>query len=121
VPGVGSGPPPGEAGQASLELLAGVPPLILCGLACLHLLAAGYSLTLADGAVEAGALALAAGREAEPAVRAALPGWADDRVEVEVEGGRVRVSLRPPAALPQIAEALEIDASAWTRRPAEGG
>ena len=53
----------GERGQASVELLAGVPALVLAGLLALQLLVAGYALTLADGAVEAGAIALAGGRE----------------------------------------------------------
>lgn len=107
-----------DGGQASLELLAGIPALVLAALLALQLLAAGYSLTLADGAVEAGALALVADRPAEPAVRAALPGWARDRVEVEVEGGRVAVRLRPPSPLPAVGNALAIRSTAWARPPA---
>ena len=56
----------GERGQASIEVLAGIPALLLAGLIALQLLAAGYSLTLADGAAEAGAMAIAAGRPAGP-------------------------------------------------------
>ena len=48
--------------------------MFAAALLCLQLLAAGYSLTLADGAVEAGAIALASDLPAEPAVEAALPG-----------------------------------------------
>ena len=46
-----------------------------CSPACvaLQLLAAGYALTLADGAAEAGALALASGGPAAAAARDALP------------------------------------------------
>ena len=67
----------GERGQASVELLAGVPALILAGLIALQLLAVGYATTLADGAVEAGAMALVAGREPEGRrSESALPGWA---------------------------------------------
>src|SRR3954447_8883220 len=79
----------GERGQASVELLAGLPALLLAGLIALQLLATGYTLTLADGAAEAGAMALAAGRPVAPAVQAALPGWARGRVDVEVEGGEL--------------------------------
>ena len=46
-----------ERAQASIEVLAGIPALALAGLAALQLLATGYSLTLADGAAEAGAMA----------------------------------------------------------------
>ena len=42
-------------------------------------------MTLADGAAEAGALALASGGSAAEAARAALPGWAEDASAVEVE------------------------------------
>src|SRR6266542_1920352 len=97
-PGSGRGMQPAERGQASVELLAGLPALLLAGLVALQLLAAGYSLTLADGAVEAGAMALAAGRLPEPAVREALPGWARQRVDVRVAGGELTVELRPLAA-----------------------
>jgi len=58
-----------ERGQASVELLAGVPALFLAGLIALQLLVVGYSVTLADGAAEAGAIAIAADRPARPAVR----------------------------------------------------
>lgn len=110
----------GERGQASAELVAGVPALALAALVALQLLAVGHAASLADGAAEAGALALAAGRPAEDAARAALPGWARDRIEVEVSGGRVAVALRPPAALPGAGKALTVRSSAWAR-PAPGG
>jgi hypothetical protein len=109
-----------DRGQASVELVAGIPALLLAGVIALQLLAVGYSLTLADAAAEAGALAVAVGRDPEPAVEDALPGWAGDRVEVDSEGGRVTVELRPPAPLAAVAERLAVSSSAWARRP-EGG
>jgi hypothetical protein len=110
----------GERGQASVEVLAGIPALVLAGLVALQLLAAGYSLTLADGAAEAGAMAITVGRPAAPAVREALPGWARERVRVEVDGGRLTVRLRPPSPLGTLARRLEVSSSAWVRRP-QGG
>jgi hypothetical protein len=107
----------GERGQASIEVLAGIPAMALAGLIALQLLAAGYSLTLADGAAEAGAMALAAGRPAAPAVREALPGWAGKRIDVSVDGGRLTVRLRPPSPLGVVARRLEVASSAWVRRP----
>ena len=65
-----------EDGQSTVELVAALPALLLAGLLALQLLATGYALTLADGAAEAGALALASGRPAIAAARGALPGWA---------------------------------------------
>lgn len=110
--------PNGVGGQASVELVAAVPALLLAALVALQLLVTGYSLTLADGAVEAGAMAIAAGRPVQPAVDGALPGWARARVETEVSGGNVTVRLRPPAPLGAVAKALEVSSSAWVRPPA---
>lgn len=104
-----------EGGQATVELVAALPALLLAGLLALQLLAVGYALTIADGAAEAGALALAAGRSAPTAVRGALPGWADDDVEVRVNGGRVTVRLRPPSLLSALADRLAVTSSAAAR------
>lgn len=102
-------------GQASVELVAALPALLLAALVSLQLLAAGYALTLADGAAEAGALALAAGARPAQAAREALPGWAEDDVSVSVEGGTVSVRLRPPSPFAAIAERLEVTSSASAR------
>jgi hypothetical protein len=104
-----------EHGQASVELVAALPALLLTALLALQLLATGYAMTLADGAAEAGALALAAGEPATAAVRDALPGWADDEVDVNVSGGRVTVRLAPPSPLPAVADRLAVTSSAAAR------
>lgn len=104
-----------ERGQATVELVAALPALLLAALVALQLLAAGYALTLADGAAEAGALALASGGSAADAARAALPGWAEEDVSVEVEGGTVFVRLRPPSPFAAIAERLAVSSSAAAR------
>jgi hypothetical protein len=111
----------GERGQASIEVVAAVPAMVLIGLLCLQLLATGYSASVADGAAEAGALALASGLPADDAVDAALPDWARDRADVDESGGRVTVTVRPPSPLAPLARALEVTSSVWVRRPAEGG
>lgn len=110
----------GQRGQAAIELVASLPALLLAGLVSLQLLAAGYALTLADGAAEAGALALASGGSAGRAVRDALPEWARGDAEVEVRGGRVSVSLVPPSPLPGLAPHLAVSSSA-VATPAGGG
>lgn len=104
-----------ERGQATVELVAALPALLLAGLVALQLLAVGYAVTLADGAAEAGALALARGRPAKAAARDALPGWAEDRVDLTVRGGRVRVRLRPPSPIGMLADRLAIASSAAVR------
>lgn len=107
----------GQLGQATVELVASLPALLLAALVALQMLAAGFTLTLADGAAEAGALALVSGRDAEPAVRDALPGWAAERASVRVAGGRVTVRVRPPSPLGFLSERLALSSSAWVRRP----
>jgi hypothetical protein len=102
-------------GQASVELVAALPALLLAALVALQLLAAGYALTLADGAAEAGALALASGDSAVRAARQALPGWAREDVEVSVAGGEVSVRLRPPSPFAAVAARLAVSSTASAR------
>lgn len=109
-----------DRGQAPLELVAGLPILFVAGVIGLQLLAAGYSLTLLDGAVEAGAAALASGQAPGAAVERALPAWARGRTEVEVSGGRVRATLRPPSLLDSVSEHLEVSSTAWVRGTRSG-
>jgi len=104
-----------ERGQATVELVAALPALLFSALVALQLLAAGYAITLADGAAEAGALALASGRSPADAARGALPGWAEDDVSVAVEGGEVTVRLRPPSPFRAVAKRLQVSSSAAAR------
>jgi hypothetical protein len=109
-----------RAGQASIELLAALPALALAAALALQLLLVGYSMTIADGAAEAGAIAGTAGRDAKRAAVHALPGWARGRAHVSAEGGRVRVELRPPAPLAAVAKALTVSSDAWSRSAVGG-
>jgi hypothetical protein len=111
--------PAARRGQASVELLAGLPALALAAFIALQLLLTGYSLSIADGAAEAGAIAEAAGGDPERVAREALPDWARDRASVSAGGGRVIVELRPPAPLPALAERLEVSSEAWARGEGE--
>jgi hypothetical protein len=101
-----------DLGQASVELLAGLPLLIVVGLVVLQLLAVGYSAVLAGSAAEAGALALVAGGDARAGVREALPGWSRAGAQVSVSGGEVRVRLRPPSPLRVVGRRLQVRARA---------
>ena len=44
-----------------------------------------------------------------------MPGWAEDEIDVSVAGGRVTVRLRPPSALPALAERLAVSSTAQAR------
>jgi hypothetical protein len=114
---LGGAEPQRERGQASVELVAGLPALLLAAFLALQLFAAGFALTLADGAAEAGALALAGGREAAPAARGALPGWAREKALVKVDDGHVTVRVRPPTPLGFLSERLSLTSTAWAREP----
>lgn len=114
-PSTGPRRPGGEGGQAQIELVAAVPLLLAVALILLQLMSVGYAQSLADGSAEAGAIAASSGTGVEEAVRAALPGWAGSRVDVEVDGGRVAVALRPPALVPGLADRLEVSSTAWSR------
>jgi len=101
-----------SSGQATIEAVAGIAALMLAGLLCFQLLAAGYTVTVADGAAEAGAIALIRGEPVEPAVRGALPGWARNRVSVSRIGMVVRVRLRPPSLFESMSDKLAVSAQA---------
>ncbi len=109
-----------ERGQASVELVAGLPALLLVGVVVMQLLAVGYTAVLAGNAAEAGALALARGDAAEPAARAASPGWARAGMSVQQLAGAVRVQMRPPHLVPWAADALRIHAAAAVAAPGVG-
>lgn len=102
----------GERGQATVELVALLPLLVAVALGAGQLLAAGVARELADHAAEAGAVALLQGGDPEEAVRAAVPGWARERLEVAVRDRAVVVALRPPLAFPALADDLTARATA---------
>lgn len=104
-----------EIGQATVEVLTAIPLLLLAGAVALQLLLTGYALTLADGAAEAGALALAGGRPAATAAEASLPAWAADRADIAVRGGKVTVRLSPPSLLSAVADQLAVTSSSYAR------
>jgi hypothetical protein len=112
---------PGESGQATVELIAGLPVLLGAGLIALQLLTVGYCSTVADAAAEAGALALAGGRPVAPAVAGALPKWARDRADIHGSGGRIAVELRVPSLLEPLGTSSSVSSSAWARPPAGSG
>jgi Flp pilus assembly protein TadG len=97
-----------ERGQASVEVVAAVPALLLLALALFQLLAVGYAAVLAGDAAEAGALAVAGGGDARAAARDAVPGWSRARMTVSVSGDSVRVAMLPPSPLAALADRLEV-------------
>jgi pilus assembly protein CpaE len=99
-------------GQAAVEVVALLPLLIAVALGALQALAAGIAIELAGHAAHSGAVALAEGRDAAAAARAAVPGWSHERIAVAVHGTRVEVRLTPPALVPGLGARLAASAAA---------
>jgi Flp pilus assembly protein TadG len=106
-----------ERGQASVELVASVPALLLLALALFQLLAVGYAAVLAGNAAEAGALAVARGADFRAAARKAVPGWSRAGMTVSRSGDSVRVGMKPPSPLTSVADRLEVHATAAVAGP----
>lgn len=107
----------GQRGQASIELIGGLPALLITALVVMQLLLVGYTAVLAGDAAEAGALALAAGGGASNAARTAVPGWARGGMDVATARGAVRVSMRPPSVIPRLGRMLRVRATAAVAAP----
>jgi hypothetical protein len=89
-----------ETGQASIELVALVPAVLLVGALVWQLALAGHVAWLTAHAARAGARAEAVGRDATSAARSSLPRSLERGLEVErLEGGGVRVSVPIPLVL----------------------
>jgi hypothetical protein len=102
----------GEAGQASIELVALLPLTLIVGLAILTLLAARAASGQAAAAAQAGAMALIQDTDAGDAARAALPRAARRRATIDVHGRAITVTVRPHTELGFLANALSATASA---------
>jgi TadE-like protein len=91
----------GESGQASVELVAVIPVLLVVTLAVAQLAIAGYALWSAGAAARAGARAGYVGGDAEAAARHSLPAPLRHRAHVEDSDG-VEVRVRAPSLVPGI-------------------
>lgn len=93
---------PAEAGQASVELVAALPALLLIGALAWQLALAGHAAWACANAARVAARADLVGRDARAAARTALPGHLRRGLRVDgVRDGRaVRVRVRVPLLLP---------------------
>ena len=84
-----------ERGQASIELVAALPLVVLLGALVWQLALAGQAAWLTAGAARSAARAEIVGRSPAAAARSALPQSLERGLEVKRLGeGRVRVSVR---------------------------
>jgi Flp pilus assembly protein TadG len=99
-----------ERGQATVELVALLPLLLIAALAGAAVLAAHTAGEQAGQAAEAGAVALLQGGDPRAAARHALPPHA--HAEIAVHGRRVTVSIRPDLPLAALERRLTARATA---------
>jgi hypothetical protein len=108
-----------DRGQASVELLATLPAVLLVAAVVWELALVGHSAWLCANAARAGARAAVVGGDAETAARSALPQSLRRGLTVdEREGGAVRVRLRVPLLVRQWQGPVRIAATA---RLGDGG
>lgn len=102
-----------QRGQASVELVAIVPFVLLVGAVVWQLALAGHTAWLAAHAARAAARADAVGRGAEAAARSTLPSSMERDLEVErLRAGGVRVSVRVPLVLRRWQAPVSVGATA---------
>ena len=108
-----------QAGQASVELVAMVPVILLLGAVAWQLALAGHTAWLTAHAARAAARADAVGEGPAKAARSALPRSLEDDLEVErLTGGGVRVSVKVPVLMRRWDAPVRVGASASLgRRP----
>ncbi len=102
-----------QAGQASIELVAMVPVVLLVGAIAWQLALAGHTAWLTANAARVAARADAVGRGAAGAARSALPRSLEHGLEVErLDRGGVRVSVQVPLLLRRWQTPLRVGAAA---------
>ena len=89
----------GHDGQATVELVALLPLLLIAALAGAALVAAHTAGEHAGQAAQAGAMALLQGGDPRAAARRALPPASRPRAAIEIHGRRVTVHVRPDLSL----------------------
>jgi hypothetical protein len=106
-----------QSGQASAELVAVVPLVVVLTLAVAQLALAGWALWSAGSAARAGARASHVGGDAGAAARSALPSPLRDRARVS-DGGPVEVRVAAPSLVPGLPS---VPVTARADLPAGGG
>src|SRR3954451_21086074 len=103
----------GEQAQASVELVAAVPLVLLVGALAWQFALAGHALSMCANAARVAARAEAVGRDPRAAARSALPEGMERGLDVHRrKGGGVRVSVRAPLLLAATGVAPRLAASA---------
>ena len=89
-----------DVGQASVELLALVPLVVLLGWGVWQVALTGLTAGRAAHAARIGSRAAALGADAKEAIRKALPQSMPSLTRLKSDAGKVTVSLRVPSVIP---------------------
>jgi pilus assembly protein CpaE len=102
-----------ETGQASVELVAALPFVLLLGAVAWQLALAGHAALMSAHAARVAARADAVGRDPRAAARSALPEVLRGGLEVRrLREGGVRVRVRVPMVLPATRAPVKVAATA---------
>ena len=102
-----------EAGQASVELVAAIPVVLLVGALVWQLALVGHAAWASAHAARAAARAEAVGRDGASAARSVLPDALERGLRVRRRGeAGVRVSVRIPLLLPAWRSPASVSATA---------
>lgn len=107
-----------ERGQASVELVAVLPFVVLLAVLVLQLAIVGYGLWTSANAARAGARAAHVGGDAKAAARSAVPEQL--RRGFEARGEPLDVSLRVPSLIPGV-KSIPVGAGAHLGVGEDGG
>jgi pilus assembly protein CpaE len=101
-----------EAGQASVEMVAVLPFVLLVGALCWQFALAGHAAWLSAHAARAGARADAVGADVGAAARSALPAGLERELKVKrLSEGGVRVEVQVPLLLDRWRSPLSVGAT----------
>ena len=106
---------PSQRGQASVELVAALPVVLLLAGVAWQFALAGHAALMAAHAARAGARADLVGERAGDAARSVLPARMEKGLRVERKAGAVQVRVRVPALLPGWRLPVSVGASASLR------
>ena len=102
-----------ETGQASVEMVATLPAVLLVGLLVWQLALAGHAAWACANAARVAARAAAVDRDAEKAARSALPRRLEKGLRVrELDDGAIDVRVRIPLLLESLGSVATVHARA---------
>ena len=101
-----------EPGQASVELIAAVPLVLVVGLALWQAVLAGHAMWMCANAARVAARADVVGQDPGKAARSALPRTLERGLSVRRSGSRVRVAVQVPLVVRPSRPAITVAAGA---------